>query len=61
MAWDRILASLGDAELHHACGLDLDRLARRGITSHASLTIHQTDPSLRYLEATKLILLKTIF
>ena len=43
LAQDRILASLGDAELHHALGRDLDRRASRGIAAHASLAVHEDE------------------
>src|ERR1700723_4739476 len=44
---DRILGGLGDAELHHGLGLDLDRFAGLRIASHAGFTVrlHQAAQS----------------
>ena len=36
-----VLAGLGDAELDHFLGWDLDRFACRGVASHSGLTVDQ--------------------
>src|SRR5580692_2065377 len=44
---DRVLGGLGDAELHHGLGLDLDRFAGLRIASHAGFAVrlHQAAQS----------------
>src|SRR5882724_2043293 len=45
LAKHRVLDALGQSELHHALGRDLDRLTRLRIAAHARLAVGEDQPS----------------